>query len=80
VPGPGTRDQGRRELAAGDEPDGESSLPQSVVHVKRKHRHGDADDEKGDEDYAHDRQQARRDARGGNGSLRGCYGHALPFR
>lgn len=72
---PGSRDQRCSELTAGDEADHESAEPQSVVDVERKHRHRDADDEKGDEDCAHDRQQRNRERTRGGGIWHGYDGH-----
>jgi len=52
---PRPRNQRSRKLAAGDETDHERPEAQSVMDVKRKNRHSDADDEEGNEDHSHDR-------------------------
>jgi hypothetical protein len=56
---PRSRNQRCGELTSGNDADHEGAKSQSVVYVQRKHGHGDADDEKTDENDAHDRQQLR---------------------
>ena len=72
---PRPRDQRCSELTAGDEADHERAESQSVVDIKREHGHRDADDEKGDEDHAHDRQQRRRKGTCFGRFLHGYNGH-----
>jgi hypothetical protein len=54
---PHARDQCGGELAAGHKTDNECTEPEPVMHVKRKHRHGEADDEERNENDPHDREQ-----------------------
>ncbi len=53
--GPYPRDKRSGELDAGDEADHERAEAQAVVHMQRRRRHGDADDEKGDKDRGNQR-------------------------
>jgi hypothetical protein len=46
-------------LAAGDQADNESAQPQAAMHVQRQYRQRQADDQEGDQDHGHDRQQRR---------------------
>ena len=55
--GPHARDERGSELAASHESYDERAEPKALVHVKRQYRHRQADDEEGDEDRPHDRQQ-----------------------
>ena len=50
----------RRTRLPGDYANHERAESQTVVNVQRKDGHCDADDEKTDENHAHDRQQRRR--------------------
>jgi len=48
-----------RNLAAGHEANNKSAQAESLMHVKREHRHGDPDDQVRDEDERDDWQQRR---------------------
>jgi hypothetical protein len=56
---PNTRDQRGCELTAGDKPDHKRAQAETLMHVQRQHWQRDANNEKSDEDRAHNRQQRR---------------------
>ena len=56
---PWPRQERRAELAARDEADDKRAKTQSLVHMKREHRHCEPDHQKGHENNRHDRQQPR---------------------
>ena len=67
--------KGRGELTAGDEPDQESAVPQSLVDVQRQHRHGYSDHQIAGEDHRHHGREWARDRRRADVVL-GCHhGH-----
>ncbi|PWC35014.1 hypothetical protein TSO221_30525 [Azospirillum sp. TSO22-1] len=77
--GPHPRQDGRHELAAGDETDHDGVEAKPLVHMKRKHRQGKPDDQEGQQHHRHDRQQRHHDARGGwyRGGSGGHHGAAF---
>jgi len=52
---PHARTECRGELAACDQPDDEGAQTESLMNMQRKHWHGHANDQKGDEHDSHDR-------------------------
>ena len=70
---PKAGDQRCGELGAGDHADDEGAKAEPLMHLQRHDRHGDADDEIGDEHGRDDRQKRHENARG---AQRGTdYGH-----
>src|SRR5258708_30740055 len=59
MPSPHSRKERSRKLAARDKSDDERAEPQVEMHVKREHRHSQADDKIRNEDHGHDRYQRR---------------------
>ena len=57
--GPHARYERRCELAAGNQGDDESAEAKALMHVQRKYRHRQADDQERNEDHPHDREQSR---------------------
>jgi hypothetical protein len=54
-----TRQQRCTELAAGDEADDKCAEAKILMDVKRQHRQSKTDDQEGDQDDRHDRNQRR---------------------
>ena len=55
---PDPRDQRSRELTSRDEPHNEGAEAKAFMHMERKHRHSQADDEERYEDHPHDGDQS----------------------
>jgi hypothetical protein len=59
-------------LTTGDKADREGAETEPVMDMEWEHRHRDADNQKGDEDQAHDRQQRGSGARSPDRLLHRC--------